>query len=54
MTVIKILQYQQYHELFVDVVGLIGGIFTLAIILDQFVHSSIHFLMEKHRLGKLK
>ena len=54
MTVISIEQSKQLHELFVDIVGLIGGVFTLAIILDQLIHSSVHFLIEKHRLGKLK
>lgn len=54
MTTVMIEEYSEYHELFVEIVGLIGGIFTIATIVDQFVHSSIHFLMEKHRLGKLK
>jgi hypothetical protein len=35
-------------------VGIIGGVVTIGIILDGMVHSSIRFLLEKHRLNKLR
>lgn len=47
-------EYAQWHQLFVKVVGIIGGIFTVATIVDSMVHSSIHFLLEKQRLNKLR
>lgn len=54
MTAIRILEHQEWHRLFVELVGLIGGVFTIAAVIDLFVHSSIHFLLEKKRLGKLR
>lgn len=54
ITILTVLEYTQWHQLFVRVVGIIGGIFTVATIVDSLVHSSIHFLLEKDRLGKLK
>lgn len=47
-------EYKQWHELFVKVIGIVGGVFTVATILDGAVHSSLYFLIEKQRLGKLK
>lgn len=54
MTVLHIYSYSEWHTLFIEIVGILGGIFTVASILDHFVHSSIHFLVEKHRLNKLR
>jgi hypothetical protein len=34
-------------------IAIIGGIFTVASIVDQLVHSSIRYLIDKHRMGKL-
>ena len=54
MTVLLIESHNEWHSLFIDVVGILGGIFTVASILDHLVHSSIHFLIEKQRLNKLR
>jgi hypothetical protein len=53
MTVLHIYSHNEWHSLFIDIVGILGGIFTVASIIDHLVHSSIHFLVEKHRLNKL-
>jgi len=54
MTVLNIESHNEWHSLFIDIVGILGGIFTVASIIDHLVHSSIHFLVEKHRLNKLR
>ncbi len=54
ITVFMYYEYKQWHELFVKVIGIMGGVFTVATILDGAVHSSLYFLIEKQRLGKLK
>lgn len=54
ISILRIQEYQQWHILFVKVVGIIGGVFTVATIIDSLVHSSIRFLIEKQRLGKLR
>ena len=54
MTVLQIYSHNEWHSLFIDIVGILGGIFTVASILDHMVHSSIHFLIEKQRLNKLR
>mgnify|MGYP000912447197 CR=1 FL=1 len=54
MTVLLVATSQPWHTLFIDIVGILGGIFTVASIIDHLVHSSIHFLIEKNRLGKLR
>lgn len=53
MTVLKIYEYQQWHTFFIDFIGVLGGIFTVSAIIDSMVHSSIKFLLDKHRQGKL-
>ena len=53
MTIVQITEYKEWHELFVEVVGLVGGFFTLAAIIDKITHSSMNYLLEKHELGKL-
>jgi hypothetical protein len=37
----------------IELVAILGGIFTVSSIIDQIVHSSIRYLVEKHTLGKL-
>jgi hypothetical protein len=37
----------------IELVAIIGGIFTVSAIIDQMLHSSIRYLVEKHTLGKL-
>ena len=54
MTVLLVYSHNEWHSLFIDIVGILGGIFTVASILDHMVHSSIHFLLEKQRLNKLR
>lgn len=54
MTVLLIYSHNEWHTLFIDIVGILGGIFTVASIIDHMVHSSIHFLIEKNRLNKLR
>jgi hypothetical protein len=54
MTVLHIYSHNEWHSLFIDIVGILGGIFTVASIIDHLVHSSIHFLLEKQRLNKLR
>ena len=54
MTVLHIVSHNEWHSLFIDMVGILGGIFTVASIIDHMVHSSIHFLIEKQRLNKLR
>lgn len=54
MTVLHIYSHNEWHSLFIDIVGILGGIFTVASIIDHMVHSSIHFLIEKQRLNKLR
>ena len=54
MTVLNIMSYKEWHSFFVDIVGIIGGIFTVATIIDHMIHSSIHFLVKKHMLNKLR
>lgn len=54
MTVLEIVSHNQWHTLFIDIVGILGGIFTVASIIDHLVHSSIRFLIEKNNLGKLR
>lgn len=54
MTVLHILNEKEWHTLFIEIVGIIGGIFTVATIIDHLIHSSIHFLVKKHMLNKLR
>ena len=54
MTVLHIMSGKEWHTLFIEIVGIIGGIFTVATILDHMIHSSIHFLVKKHMLNKLR
>jgi uncharacterized membrane protein len=54
MTVLEIVSHNQWHTLFIDIVGILGGIFTVASIIDHLVHSSLRFLIEKNNLGKLR
>lgn len=54
MTVLHIYSHNEWHSLFIDIVGILGGIYTVASIIDHLVHSSIRFLIEKQMLNKLK
>lgn len=54
ITIFRYVEYAQWHELFVKIVGIVGGVFTIGVIIDGMVHSSILFLVEKHRLNKLR
>ena len=53
MTVLEIYEYQQWHTFWIEFIGILGGIFTVSAIIDGMVHSSIRFLIEKNRIGKL-
>ena len=53
MTEVEIGEYQPFHIFMIQLVAIIGGIFTVSSILDQLVHTSMRFLLEKQRLNKL-
>lgn len=53
MTEVEIGEYQPFYVFLIQLVAIIGGIFTVSSIIDQMVHTSVKFLLEKHRLNKL-
>lgn len=42
-----------FHSFIIQLVAIIGGIFTVSSIIDKMIHSSIHYLIKKHQMGKL-
>lgn len=53
LTELEVGEYATWHSLFIELVAIIGGIFTVSSIIDQLVHSSIRYLLEKNQMGKL-
>lgn len=45
MTVLEIVEQNEWHLFWIDFVGILGGIFTVSAIIDHIVHSSIRFLL---------
>lgn len=53
LTEVEVGDYTTWSDFLIEIVAIIGGIFTVSAIVDQMVHSSIRYLVEKHALGKL-
>lgn len=53
LTELEVGEYSSWDSLFIELVAIIGGIFTVSSIIDQLVHSSIRYLLEKNQMGKL-
>jgi len=53
MTQLDVGEYESWNSLFIQLVAIIGGIFTVSSIVDQLVHTSIRYLLDKHKMGKL-
>jgi hypothetical protein len=53
MTQLDVGEYESWNTFFIELVAIIGGIFTVSSIVDQLVHSSIRYLIEKQRMNKL-
>lgn len=53
LTEVEIGDYTPWSEFLIEIVAIIGGIFTVSAIVDQMVHTSIRYLIEKHAVGKL-
>lgn len=53
MTTLEVGEYEGWHSFLIELVAIVGGIFTVSSIVDQMVHSSIRYLLKKHRMGKL-
>lgn len=53
LTELEVGDYISWSTFLIEIVAIIGGIFTVSAIVDQLVHSSIRYLVEKHAVGKL-
>lgn len=53
MTQMEVGEYESWYQFLIELVAIVGGIFTVSSIIDQVVHSSIHYLLKKGRMGKL-
>ena len=53
MTELEIGEYMSFHNFIIELVAIIGGIYTVASIVDRIIHSSLHYLIKKHQMGKL-
>lgn len=53
MTELEIGEYMSFHSFIIELVAIIGGIYTVASIVDRLIHSSIYYLLKKNQMGKL-
>jgi hypothetical protein len=51
---VRIIEYMPMYELLVRLFSILGGVFTVARLVDMLIHRSVLILVEKDRMGKLR